>query len=811
MTAGVELDPVAQPAFVELFSACYRNPALFFKSVLRVDLRAWQRDVCDRIRFQLARREPNIRVLIRTAHGSGKALALDTPLPTPSGWTTMGKVARGDFVLNEDGMPVVVLGTSDVEVKDSYRMEFDDGTSIVASADHVWQAMNLRERQGHRRISDWRDRWDLSRAVTTETIASSMHTSAKQLAWRIPCSRPLRGRQTLGLSQPYTLGFWLGDGTADRAAVTIGHQDAAQIVSFMAEEGVQARETPSQSRVGCSGYTLLKQGPWLRGFGILKNKRIPARFLRAPIATRLALLNGLMDSDGYLTRGPMKCEMAITLTKPDLFADVLELIRTFGWKARIVVRRPKGKNPNFTASFRPDIQVARLARKQMTVINPNQASRHTVRTIRAVVPVGKIPVKCLAVDSPRSLYLAGEAMIPTHNTWMSAGILLWWMTTRPEARGLTLAPTWTGVEKLLWPEVESLHRGSLLAEIKLGRMMNTEFEITRSWFAIGMSSDRPANLEGHHSKTAAIRIVDEAKAVDNEVFDATEGTLDAPETLDLWISTPSIAAGRFYQRDTDADDGTIRAKVTVDDLIAAGVPGKAEWKAECLKRWGESSFEYQSRCMAEYVSDPSGSVYPMAWIERAMQNDWTIPGNPQVAGLDPAGSVAGDETAIALASAEIDGRRQIYRVDSWHESDTMKSKGRARAIADFSRPGIGGFRTPIRVDVIGLGKGLADSLRADGYPTEVYRASDKARSDEQFVNRKAEDSWALRKRLELGTIRLPRNQKLKAQMAAIRYEITQAGKIKIVDPEDSPDLADAVLIALGSPRVALATASPDWL
>src|SRR3990167_5003350 len=68
--------------------------------------------------------------------GCGKLLALDTPLPTPSGWTTMGDVADGDIVFNEHGCACRVLRAHDVDLSPvSYRMEFDDGSVIVSGAD----------------------------------------------------------------------------------------------------------------------------------------------------------------------------------------------------------------------------------------------------------------------------------------------------------------------------------------------------------------------------------------------------------------------------------------------------------------------------------------------------------------------------------------------------------------------------------------------------------------------------------------------------------------------------------------------------
>ena len=78
-------------------------------------------------------------VLIAGSTGSGKALALDTAIPTPTGWTTMGELQDGDLVFGADGEPCRVLKAHDVLLGEPcYEVEFDDGTVIVASADHLW-------------------------------------------------------------------------------------------------------------------------------------------------------------------------------------------------------------------------------------------------------------------------------------------------------------------------------------------------------------------------------------------------------------------------------------------------------------------------------------------------------------------------------------------------------------------------------------------------------------------------------------------------------------------------------------------------
>ena len=91
-------------------------------------------------------------MLIAGATGAGKALALDTPIPTPGGWTTMGDIEVGDQVFGDGGEPCTVVGATPVmHGRPCYEVEFSDGTVIVADAQHLWQTDSAAGRQQHAR------------------------------------------------------------------------------------------------------------------------------------------------------------------------------------------------------------------------------------------------------------------------------------------------------------------------------------------------------------------------------------------------------------------------------------------------------------------------------------------------------------------------------------------------------------------------------------------------------------------------------------------------------------------------------------
>ena len=160
-------------------------------------------------------------VLVAGATGSGKALALDTPIPTPRGWTTMGEIQVGDEVFDENGHPNSVTAATPVMYgRPCYEVEFSDGTIIVADAEHLWRTSTvdraLVERvtapagSGQIRVID-------ADPVTTEQIAASLRDNGR-LNHSVALCGPLDYPESDLPVAPYTFGCWLGDGRTGEPA-----------------------------------------------------------------------------------------------------------------------------------------------------------------------------------------------------------------------------------------------------------------------------------------------------------------------------------------------------------------------------------------------------------------------------------------------------------------------------------------------------------------------------------------------------------------------------------------------------------------
>src|SRR5215216_5347637 len=166
-------------------------------------------------------------IVIAARPGVGKALALDTPVPTPEGWTTMGEVRVGDRVLGSDGRPTtVVAATAVLTDRPCYEVHFSDGSVIVADAQHQWltetRASRRSAQQAAAGYNEYRTQRTSPSVRTTEEILATLHCdgSERRLNHAVTNTRPLDlPTQELPLV-PYALGVWLGDGHSAGARIT---------------------------------------------------------------------------------------------------------------------------------------------------------------------------------------------------------------------------------------------------------------------------------------------------------------------------------------------------------------------------------------------------------------------------------------------------------------------------------------------------------------------------------------------------------------------------------------------------------------
>lgn len=364
----------------------------------------------------------------------GKMLALDTPLPTPDGWTTMGDVRVGDTLFDEQGKQCGVTAVLPIdEHPESYVVTFSNGESIKACGDHLWLTTAQVDKPGvpgHRTANRPR-----TKVRTTREIRDTLRTGE---ANRINHTVPMPAGLDLAAKElpidPYLLGCWLGDGSSDCAQITCSEEDSMHFASEFSAAGYCISPKPV-SPGKCPTYRIKRSNgdggvvpnndhenlqSVLRSIGVLGNKHIPAAYLRSSHEQRLSLLQGLMDTDGYAER--RVCEFSTV--KPTLRDGVCELLASLGLKYTCIEKRVplarNGKAWRIRFFSSPDVMpVFRMQRKLDRL--PMASSRRGAQRSRSVQivsvdPCESVPMRCIAVDSESHLYRCGKTMLPTHNT-----------------------------------------------------------------------------------------------------------------------------------------------------------------------------------------------------------------------------------------------------------------------------------------------------------------------------------------------------------------------------------------------------------
>ena len=424
---------------------------------------------------------PGQLIVIAARPGVGKALALETPLPTPTGWTTMGDVAVGDRLLGADGRPTTVVASTEVMTnRPCYELTFSDGTTVIADAEHEWYTSSRAER----RAAAGRT----GSVKTTRELATTVRCATADLRANhsVPTAQPLDLPPVDLLLPPYVLGAWLGDGHSGSARITTIDHD---ILMWIEAEGIDvvpqgsdvlfglalppryplderscvvcgAPFIPATSQVrscgkACGGRARIVSPPvprptcedcggpsaglercqacrddhgtvpaLLRKLGVLGDKHVPAQYLRASLSQRRALLAGLLDTDGTVHASGA---VQFTTTSPRLAEDVVELVHGLGYRCGVSRKHVRGRTAAssvaFTLTFTAQDEVFRLGRKAILHKERRRAARNAgVRYITSVRPVASVPVRCVEVDNADHLYLATRSMIPTHNSTLGLDI-----------------------------------------------------------------------------------------------------------------------------------------------------------------------------------------------------------------------------------------------------------------------------------------------------------------------------------------------------------------------------------------------------
>jgi len=374
-----------------------------------------------------------------------KALRNDQPILTPDGWKQIGDVEIGDLVFGPDGKQYPVIKVNHLGLRPIYEVLFSDGTEVLADEEHLWMTETIKYQPGNSKGWYKRERWSLK---TTKQIMDTVEGVHRVPHLSSPVEHPTR---ELPLD-PYLLGALIGDGSFVYNAVSFcsAEDDMTELVRQTIPEECEMIST-GDGRLGWRIVAknrrrtmALGSNPVLNalhGLG-LHGKRsgekfIPEKYLFADVNQRLAMVQGLMDTDGC-SNGVMS---PFVTTSHLLAYGVQHLVQSLGGVCSVSFK--KSSEPQNSDSYWVNVRLPvfmcpfRLPRK-INSWKPREREEQTPRKIISVSRTADAEATCITINSPDHLFLTAGC-IPTHNSIVREFEGKWgWVQTALREVGVTL-------------------------------------------------------------------------------------------------------------------------------------------------------------------------------------------------------------------------------------------------------------------------------------------------------------------------------------------------------------------------------------
>lgn len=367
----------------------------------------------------------------------GRAQPLFTRVLTPRGFEAIGDLKIGDFVIGSDGRPTEVLGIYPQGFKEIYRVYTQDGSSTLASGDHLWAVHTRHDKRRGRPL----------RVLQTKEMIGNLR-AAHYHRYELPLlSAPVAFEPEPVPFDPYALGLLLGDGcVSTRSSPSFATSDpelADALQRLIPGIIVEKKSEIDYVLVGRLGggrsenpVTTAMRKLALAG-ARFDDKFVPFEYLRNSPDVRLAVLQGLLDADGGpVTQNGRTRRVQYGTASEQLADDVTFLVRSLGGVVYRRTRKAQGRNPGMARGrevrHRADAHILdirlpegivpfRLARK-IAKYDAAGGGR-PMRFVDRIEPAGTEEAVCIRVAADDSLYVTEDFLL-THNTLNDAFIIL---------------------------------------------------------------------------------------------------------------------------------------------------------------------------------------------------------------------------------------------------------------------------------------------------------------------------------------------------------------------------------------------------
>jgi phosphate starvation-inducible PhoH-like protein len=374
------------------------------------------------------------------AYMRGRAQPAFTKVLTPSGFRPIGDLRVGDVVTGSDGCPTQVLGVYPQGFKEIYRVYTQDGASTLASGDHLWSVYTRDDRRRGRP----------ARVLQTKEMIGNLR-AAHYHRYELPLiSAPVEFAALPVPLDPYALGLLLGDGCVTCSTTPSFATNDPELAYHLEQliPGIRVRRKSAVdyvlNRVTRPGEVNTRENPVtgaMRRLGLAgmrsNSKFVPEDYLFNSADVRVAVLQGLLDSDGGpVTQEGRTCRIQFTTVSDRLRDDMVFLVHSLGGVVHQSTRAAEGRRPGLARGrdvhhrFDAHILDLRLPEGVVPFRLTRKAAKYgltgggrPMRFIDRIEPAGTEEAVCIRVAAPDSLYVTEDFLL-THNTLNDAFIVL---------------------------------------------------------------------------------------------------------------------------------------------------------------------------------------------------------------------------------------------------------------------------------------------------------------------------------------------------------------------------------------------------
>lgn len=391
-------------------------------------------------------------------------------------------------------------------------------------------------------------------------------------------------------------------------------------------------------------------------------------------------------------------------------------------------------------------------------------------------------------------------------SFLAADVVMDWMSTHTQAKVITTAPSWAQVEEVLWKEIRSYCYQS---KIPIGAdPLTTKLEFNDELFAVGVSTDGMARLQGRHSPHLLV-ILDEASGINPEIWDTVEAL--HPERI-LAIGNPLEASGRFYDcfQSSQWHQITISCEEAVLWQEKHGhIPGMVtrDWIEDQKLNYGTQSPWFQIHVNGEFPVEGPQTLISRKWVEDARKrvNDGSGD-NPEDIEDDEEKVLAADIATRHGENKTVIGYRYGHTVTelTGYLRQSLTETANKLAVLYNKRS-----THPPVIDGDGVGEGMDEILDNIHLAHLTFHGgtASKAMDDQKFKNLRAQFYWLVARKFEKGLYSLAKLPEaeyeiLKNQLCAIHTKDPDPfGRMRIESKEDmmargikSPDFSDCFVM-----------------